>query len=275
MTYANDVNAIARCTVRMSRNYNMFKFKDGNRDLNYINVNKMEESLKKHGWVTPIVVDNNYYIIDGQHRFQAAKNLGMPIAFIKMSNDFNVEAIRDINNAQEKWNTWDYVKSQADLGNVHFKYIQSLREKFAEVGVKVVEAAINEVTGYKKYLKYYALHPESFRFNEYDYDVVCNALDYTYKIIKTIDEVKATRTLIGPKRYIARAVLFMLTHEVNEKELLKKVEKYGSKFRYPGGMMDALENLDEIYNTHRRGEIVSFTSMYLAEHATKRNNKYA
>ena len=89
MTYEKDVNAIARCTVRLSRNYNMFKFKDGNRDLNYINVNKMEESLKKHGWVTPIVVDNNYYIIDGQHRFQAAKNLGMPIAFIRMSNDFN------------------------------------------------------------------------------------------------------------------------------------------------------------------------------------------
>lgn len=275
MTYANDVNAIARCTVRLSRNYNMFKFKDGNRDLNYINVNKMEESLKKHGWVTPIVVDNNYYIIDGQHRFQAAKNLGMPIAFIKMSNDFNVEAIRDINNAQEKWNTWDYVKSQADLGNVHFQHIQSLRERFAEGGVKVIEAAINEVTGYKKYLKYYALHPESFRFNEYDYDVVCNALDYTYKIIKTIDEVKATRTLIGPKRYIARAVLFMLTHGVNEKELLKKVEKYGSKFRYPGGMVDALENLDEIYNTHRRGEVVSFTSMYLAENGTQRKKKHA
>ena len=275
MAYENDTNAIARCTVRLSKNYSMFKFKDGNRDLNYINVNKMEDSLKKHGWVTPIVVDNNYYIVDGQHRFQAAKNLGMPIVFIKMSNDFNVEAIRDINNAQEKWNTWDYVKSQADLGNVHFQYIQSLRERFAEVGVKVVEAAINEVTGYKKHLKYYALHPDSFKFNEYDYNIVCNALDYTCEIIKIIDEVKNTRTLIGPKRYVAKAVIFMLTRGVHEKELLGKVEKYGSKYRYPGSMLDALENLDEIYNTHRRGEAVSFTSIYLAEHATQRKKKNA
>ena len=275
MTYEKDVNAIARCTVRLSRNYNMFKFKDGNRDLNYINVNKMEESLKKHGWVTPIVVDNNYYIIDGQHRFQAAKNLGMPIAFIRMSNDFNVEAIRDINNAQEKWNTWDYVKSQADLGNVHFQYVQSLREKFAEVGVKVLEAVINVVTRYKNYLKYYALHPETFQFNEYDYDAVCNSLDYICKVIKTINEAKSTRISTGYKRHIARAILFMTTHGVKENELLKKVEKYGNRYKYPGSMLDALENLDEIYNMRRRGEIVSFTSMYLAEQGIKRKNKYA
>ena len=67
----------------------------------------------------------------------------------------------------------------------------------------------------------------------------------------------------------------MLTHGVNEKELLKKVEKYGSKFRYPGSMLDALENLDEMYNTHRRGEVVSFTSMYLAENGTQRKKKHA
>jgi hypothetical protein len=53
-------------------------------------VSKIKESLAKHGQARPIVVDEDYVIIAGNHTWKAAKELGWPaIDVYKMPYDYN------------------------------------------------------------------------------------------------------------------------------------------------------------------------------------------
>ena len=56
-----------------TRNYDRFKFVESNRDINDNNVNKIEQSILEIGIQVPIVVNDNYEIIEGQHRFVALR----------------------------------------------------------------------------------------------------------------------------------------------------------------------------------------------------------
>lgn len=64
----------------VTSDYFRFKILDGNRDVLKSHVNKIKESMKKFGWIGPgIIVNEKFEIIDGQTRFYAAKELGLPM----------------------------------------------------------------------------------------------------------------------------------------------------------------------------------------------------
>lgn len=68
-------------TIQKTQNYNQFKFFESNRD---VNCNHLIESIKKKNLLAthPILVTPELYVIDGQHRLEAAKYLQTPIYYI-------------------------------------------------------------------------------------------------------------------------------------------------------------------------------------------------
>jgi ParB-like chromosome segregation protein Spo0J len=52
-----------------TKQYTKFNILDHNRELNNTNLKKIEESILEKGLQVPIIIDENYNIIDGQHRF--------------------------------------------------------------------------------------------------------------------------------------------------------------------------------------------------------------
>lgn len=105
-------------------NYDQFDFLPGNREVNKSNIDKIINSIRNHGYVgTPILVNKDFLILDGQHRFEALKQLGMPIPY--EFRDFDLKAIQDINSASKKWSILDHVKSLASLG--HDEYCKILK----------------------------------------------------------------------------------------------------------------------------------------------------
>ena len=74
-----------------TKNYDKFIKKEWNRDINQNNINKIDKSVKENGWlITPIIVNENYEIIEGQHRYYYAKQNNLVIYLLLFSSSKNL-----------------------------------------------------------------------------------------------------------------------------------------------------------------------------------------
>jgi ParB-like chromosome segregation protein Spo0J len=68
--------------VHTTTDYFLFKSIDGNRNKNLLHINRLRESMSKNYLFTVIIVNENYEIIDGQHRFDVIQELKLPLNYI-------------------------------------------------------------------------------------------------------------------------------------------------------------------------------------------------
>jgi len=101
--------------VHTTKDYSLFKTLNGNRDINYLHLSRLKESMKKNHLTTIIMVNKNFEIIDGQHRFLISKELNLPINYI-ISKDYGLAEVQILNANMKNWQTIDYVNGYCDLG---------------------------------------------------------------------------------------------------------------------------------------------------------------
>ncbi|WP_040214684.1 ParB/RepB/Spo0J family partition protein [Clostridium polynesiense] len=73
--------------------------------------NKMYKSIKNIGQIEPILVknyENKYIIVDGQHRFECCKNLGIPVLFY-IDNDVNMTELLNGHTISISFKSLDFV----------------------------------------------------------------------------------------------------------------------------------------------------------------------
>ena len=108
--------------------YDIFNFLTGNRTINANNVKKLKESINENGYKKsqPIIVNQDFEIIEGQHRFVACEELKLPIYFtIEREDEDSIKLTQDLNKNQKNWGLIDYIKSYVDRG--YQDYINFLR----------------------------------------------------------------------------------------------------------------------------------------------------
>mgnify|MGYP003132939102 CR=1 FL=1 len=88
-----------------------------NRPVNRALVNKLKESMKKYGVLSSITIyqnDEETLVVDGQHRWTAASELGLSVPAISISWDA-MDAIVEMNTIQVNWTMANFV----DFFSVH------------------------------------------------------------------------------------------------------------------------------------------------------------
>src|SRR5436309_3192914 len=90
--------------VYETSNYEEFKFIIGNRTLSQLHVKELTKSIKQKNFLpqTPIIINSDCEIIDGQHRLLAAKTLQLPIYYIIHENSTLEDAIM-LNTSLQNW----------------------------------------------------------------------------------------------------------------------------------------------------------------------------
>ena len=109
-------------TYLITNNYEQFDFYKDNREIYYRHVDKLVESFKKNGQMQPILCvqrNGKLYVVDGQHRLQACKTLGIPVNYI-IDNNLNSESVTDINTTQKNMSQLDWIKRYAAQGNKNY-----------------------------------------------------------------------------------------------------------------------------------------------------------
>lgn len=107
--------------VHETEKYELFRFLIGNREINAQMVKRLAMEIKEHGQLVPLLVNEKFEAMDGQHRLMACKSIGIPVRFIVQAG-MRMGDIISINTNSRKWTEIDYINRFAAEGNV--KYIE-------------------------------------------------------------------------------------------------------------------------------------------------------
>jgi len=132
--------------IKKTFNYKMFKILDSNRELNNLHLKRLEKSFINNYLINPIIVNENNYIIDGQHRYTVARKLNLPIYFIEIPF-YKLEEIQILNINQKNWNLNDYVDGYISLGKKEYKIYKDFLNKYKFPPMKCIEILTGKKTG--------------------------------------------------------------------------------------------------------------------------------
>jgi hypothetical protein len=124
--------------VFQTKDYSVFKLLKGNRIINEINIERLKKSFSNAYLLAPIIVNKHYEIIDGQHRFAAAKDLGLPINFI-VEPDYGLREVQILNTNMKNWQKVDYLHAFCDLGYEEYIKMKEFMEEFPDFGISAAE----------------------------------------------------------------------------------------------------------------------------------------
>ena len=116
-------------TIYKTYEYNMFKFIKENRKLNIAIVNKLEKSMKEEQLIIPIVVNENYEVVDGQHRLDCCKKLGLPVYYYVL-NGYSQEQMKRANLISTNWNKDDFLNTYITQGLKDYITFYKLKERY-------------------------------------------------------------------------------------------------------------------------------------------------
>lgn len=119
--------------IRETKDYGIFKLFHYNRKIANHRVTAISKSINKHGFIIPILVTKSMHIIDGQHRFLAAKQINKSIKYIILDiddKDLLPLLIADMNTNSKNWIINDYYNLWLSLEKEEYLKLESLRVKY-------------------------------------------------------------------------------------------------------------------------------------------------
>jgi|DEB0MinimDraft_3_1074331.scaffolds.fasta_scaffold11725_4 hypothetical protein len=114
--------------VYVTTDYNAFTYINGNRNINKANFRRLLKSMKEKYIPIPIIVNKKRQIIDGQHRFEAAKFLKKEVYFMKINN-LDLDEVRRLNENTANWNNNDRLQSFCELGYPEYLKFKEFMQK--------------------------------------------------------------------------------------------------------------------------------------------------
>jgi hypothetical protein len=226
--------------VHTTTDYFLFKSIDGNRTLNPMHINKLKRSMKENYLFTVIIVNEKYEIIDGQHRFEAIKELKLPLNYI-ICKGYRLHEVHVLNQIAKKWNTDDYLAGYCDLGYEHYLLYARFKEKY-QFGHNECIAILSGVNSYNVQDFYKG------DFKVKNYEQACKTADAIY--------------MVQPyyKRFKRRSFIFALLRlfknpnfEFNE--LLKKLSIQPNALVDCSNIEQYVSLIEEIYNYRRSNKV--------------------
>lgn len=125
--------------LESTKDYNLFRFHKEQRPINPHHVKSLRQSMDKLGFLPskPLQCIRNctaLILVDGHHRLEAARSLGLPVSYVVEEN-VDREAITLVNSKMKAWGLNDFIRSQCVRGNAEYKRLRSYIEGGLPVGI--------------------------------------------------------------------------------------------------------------------------------------------
>lgn len=222
--------------IETTDNYQKFKRIKGNRKINKAHVNKLTTAISEDPQIleyNPIVVNEKWEIIDGQHRFEAIKRLRLPVYYTQVPG-LTLTNVQNLNSNSKVWSPKDYAVAYVEHGNVNYKRYLDHKNKYglnhestiAYVGI----GHPNTPFGFKRG-KFKAGRPE-------DVDL------YTKLLLDLEDYVPHWKA-----RTTSKAFLKIATHShYDHTRMIEKLKKKGSQMEMRSQLLDAMRDFEAVFN---------------------------
>lgn len=224
--------------VQESSDYEQFVFLETNREQSRGHIEALKTAYEEIGNLTrvqPILVNDRYEIIDGQHRFIACKELGLPIYFTQVPG-LGVAEARSINILHRGWTADDFAKSYAASGDVNYQTYLQLREDYGfSHSVMLAYLYPTDIKG----------HFRSFRNGE----LVIEDEEAARERLDRLAELGEYTKLVNNREFALAVLRASKAEGYDQRRMVRKVRLHGdSLLKRWSSVEDNMRMLEEIYN---------------------------
>ncbi len=238
--------------IKKTTDYDMFQKSSRNREIDSNNLSRLIRSLQDHNLLekNPIKVNSDLVVIDGQHRLEACKALGVPVYY--EIGDWSIPDMLTLNMAQKAWTQADFISYHANSEPKNQNYVRIL--KLCDASNESVNGVIKVVLGYNHRLAT-DLRNGSLRFSEQNLsDAIIKMRD-----VKTVCDYLADLEVGNgchlQLKFKQSLYGFLSFPGVTLDQLMKNLEVKGSWMRKQSMVMDYTRLLQRIYNHRCRNPI--------------------
>ena len=246
--------------LRSTKDYTLFSVSDSNRGINPRHVRKLKISMTAYGWIAafPMLVhrtDKGLEIVDGQHRFFVAKELGIAVWFVELEDGYDVARI---NEPQVPWKVADYANSFANRGNAEY---QGVIDFAAANGMTIGDSAalLDGNTNYSNVATEWRSGQYKITDREH-----ADTVAFLYTTIRRITREKVDKSLRLALISVARVP------GIDLQRLARNASRLPERFIKFATREGALLMLEDVYNHHQRGD--KFPLKTAAENAMHERN---
>ncbi|MFW6242836.1 MAG: ParB N-terminal domain-containing protein [bacterium] len=230
-----------------SYDYSQFKSLKGNRDINYLHIKRLKESFKKEYLLSPININEKFEIIDGQHRFEAAKELGLPIYYY-ITNNYGLKEVQILNTNMKNWKKEDYLNAYCDLKYPEYIKFKEFMDKYPDFSISSCEAIVRNTTNTHSKISNgnKSFQDGGLKFNDYN-----KANDIANKIMM----VKPYYEGYNKTVFIKAMIDIMKVEGYNHKTFIKKLSRLNGHMKNCSTTTQYKEIIEKIYNHKSRNPL--------------------
>jgi len=115
--------------IYKTMDYSKFKSIHGNRNKNLQHIRRIKTSMEQQYLFTVIIINEKFEIIDGQHRFDAISDLGLPLHYMIMEG-YGLPEVHRLNANSKDWNMDDYLTAYCELGYSDYLQYREFKSKY-------------------------------------------------------------------------------------------------------------------------------------------------
>lgn len=247
--------------VYQTRNYSMFKYVDGNRNIDERNVIKLASDIRRRGQIQPVLVDSEYYVIDGQNRIAACEKLRVPVKWeITSLNGLpRLEYIQAVNTQRKNWGWKNYLKMYCQMEKPAYLNYKKLMGRFMFDHTAMLAVILSR--------RWDGGSSGTNDFNKGDLKIryledVINRLENIEEYWRLISRAYSNmpgKTKSKPPAKLVKAFVVITKHEnFDHKIMIMKLKNDVSGFVGINTRDSFVAELTKIYNLRNRGGIIKF-----------------
>jgi hypothetical protein len=231
--------------VLATTNYALFNDNESNRDVNEQHLRQLVKSMEQECLQIPIIVNENYEVIDGQHRLLACAELGIPVFFIIVAG-YGLAQIQRANNTVRKWKLDDYIPGYVEAGKADYITFQEFQEEY-KLGTP------NSMCLLSNGLSYGNGRAKDFASGQFTVHNLAQARMFAEQVIDFQNHYKGWKR----EKFVLSLLHVFRNPNYNHEDMLRKLNIKAGTLRDTTRVDLYLEQLDEIYNYKRKGGRVS------------------
>ena len=229
-----------RCVITgnvfRTSDYSIFKRLEGNRPVLARRVSKIASSISKNGYVfNPIVVNEAMQIIDGQGRFEALKQAGLPIDFV-VSEGAGLDECVALNMYATPWTLRDYIDSYHEMGNQSYLLLKFLLDQYKDLPLNVVLQFVSGTPA----IPNEKIKSGTLALTDDMVETAKENLNFVKLVQKNVESVR------GGSRYLYYAIGFARMCGADEVRLLSCIQR--SVLQPAPNIRYALDEISDLYN---------------------------
>ena len=238
--------------IQNTNNYSLFKFINGNRDVNPLHIKRLKDSFLEKPLLSLIIVNERYQIIDGQHRFLVQRELALPINYVVVYG-YGISEVQILNVNSSDWKKKDFLGGYIKKGIYDYIEFERFQKTYPSLNFTTIVKLLSglrsngstRLDGYKSI---------SQSFEKGDFKI--KDLAESHRRAAMILEFQPYYAKFNDNSFIV-TLMYLFEHpNYKHEEMMKKLRLQPTSIKPCKNQKQYIELLEEIYNYHRQSKVV-------------------